>query len=59
MAKSLATNLSMAIESLPTAFDERAQAQRRADDKALDDVVGTLNHWHERHGFLSDEFPSL
>jgi antitoxin CcdA len=58
-ARNLTGNLSGTVESLLAGFVEREQAQRRAEDKALDDVVMALNDFHDRHGFLSDEFPSL
>jgi antitoxin CcdA len=58
-AKNMTSNLSATVESLLAAFVQREQAQRRAEDKAVDEVVTALNDFHDRHGFLSDEFPSL
>jgi antitoxin CcdA len=54
-ARSLTGNLSEMVEGLLAEFVEKENARRRAQDR----VVTALNDFHERHGFLSDEFSNL
>jgi hypothetical protein len=35
------------------------RSQTRAKNKLLGQVISALNAFHEQHGCLSDEFPSL
>jgi antitoxin CcdA len=58
-AKVMTRNLSATVEDLLAEFVLLEQARRRADDAALEQVLDALNEAHERHGLLSDEFPSL
>jgi antitoxin CcdA len=58
-AKDLTTNLSGTVEDLLAGFVQNEEARKRADDEALDQVISALNAFHEQHGLLSDEFPSL
>ena len=58
-AKDLTTNLSGTVEDLLAGFVQSEQARKQADDEALEQVISALNEFHERHGLLSDEFPSL
>jgi antitoxin CcdA len=58
-AKGLTRNLSSTVEDLLAGFVEQEQARQRADDERLEQVISALNAFHEQHGLLSDEFPSL
>ncbi len=58
-AKESTRNLSATVEELLAGYVQQEQARRRAKDEALDHVVSALNTFHERHGFLSDEFSAL
>jgi antitoxin CcdA len=58
-AKDLTTNLSGTVEELLAGFVQNEEARKQADDNALDQVISALNEFHEQHGLLSDEFPSL
>lgn len=55
-ARRVTPNLSGTVETLLTEFVLAAEAKRRADDTALDQVIAALNAHHEQHGLLSDEF---
>ena len=58
-AKKTSRNLSATVEELLAGYVHREQARRRAEDEKLDEVISALNAFHERHGFLSDEFSTL
>ncbi len=58
-AKRTSRNLSATVEELLAGYVQREQARRRAEDEKLDEVISALNAFHERHGFLSDEFSIL
>ena len=58
-AKALTRNLSGTIEGLLADYVTAEQARKREDDAKLDQVIDALNEFHERHGFLSDEFSTL
>jgi len=58
-AKALTRNLSGTVEDLLAGYVRDEQARKRAEDETVDDVVSTLNAFHEDHGFLSDEFVNL
>lgn len=58
-AKASTRNLSATVEELLAGYVQQVQARRRAEDEALDQVITALNAFHERHGFLSDEFSTL
>lgn len=58
-ARALTRNLSGTVEELLAGYLQQEQARRREEDARLDGVVLALNAFHERHGFLSDEFPNL
>ena len=58
-AKKTARNLSATVEKLLADHLQQEQARRRAEDEKLDEVISALNAFHERHGFLSDEFSTL
>jgi antitoxin CcdA len=58
-AKRLTRNLSGTVEDLLTGFVEQEEARRRAADERLDAVISALDTFHEQHGLLSDDFPSL
>lgn len=58
-ARKLTRNLSATVEDLLAGYVRQEQARQRAEDERLDQVVSDLNAFHERHGFLSDEFSSL
>jgi len=58
-AKELTRNLSAAVEDLLAGFVRQEQARQRAEDERLQEVIAALNLWHDEHGLLSDEFPSL
>jgi antitoxin CcdA len=52
-------NLSGTLEGLLEEFITREEARRRAEDLALDRVMGAFGAFHARHGLLSDEFSGL
>ena len=58
-AKKTTRNLSATVEELLAGYVQQEQARRRAEDETLDEVISALNAFHERHGFLSDEFSTL
>ena len=58
-AKKSTRNLSATVEKLLADHLQQEQARRRAEDETLDEVISALNAFHERHGFLSDEFSTL
>ena len=58
-AKKSTRNLSATVEELLAGYVQQEQARRRAEDKTLNQVITALNAFHERHGFLSDEFSTL
>lgn len=58
-AKRVTKNLSATVEELLAGYLQKEQLRRRAEDEALDQVISTLNDFHTRHGFLSDEFSTL
>ena len=58
-AKKTTRNLSATVEKLLADHLKQEQARRRAEDEKLDEVISALNAFHERHGFLSDEFSTL
>jgi len=58
-AKALTKNLSGTVEDLLAAFVQQATARQRDEDERLDAVISALNAFHDRHGFLSDEFSNL
>nr|WP_294512380.1 type II toxin-antitoxin system CcdA family antitoxin [uncultured Rhodopila sp.] len=58
-AKGLTRNLSGTVEYLLTGFVEQEEARQRASDERLDAVISALDAFHEQHGLLSDDFPSL
>ncbi len=58
-AKKSTRNLSATVEKLLADYVQQEQARRRAEDEKLDEVISALNAFHERHGFLSDEFSTL
>ncbi len=58
-AKELTRNLSATVEDLLAGFVRQEQARQRAEDERLQEVIAALNLWHDEHGLLSDEFPSL
>ena len=58
-AKGLTKNLSGTVEELLAAHLQAELTRRRAEDDTLAQIVATLNAFHERHGFLSDEFSDL
>jgi antitoxin CcdA len=58
-AKKSTRNLSATVEELLASYVQQEQARRRAEDEKLDEVISALNAFHERHGFLSDEFSTL
>ena len=58
-AKRSTRNLSATVEELLAGYVQQEQARRRAEDEKLDEVISALNAFHERHGFLSDEFSTL
>ena len=58
-AKASTRNLSATVEELLAGYVQQVQARRRAEDEALDQVITALNAFHERRGFLSDEFSTL
>lgn len=58
-ARSLTGNLSGTVEELLAGYVQNEQARRRAEDESIDQVVSALNAFHERCGFLSDEFSTL
>lgn len=58
-AKQTTKNLSATVEELLAGYVQQEHAHRRAEDEALDQVISALNAFHERHGFLSDEFSTL
>ena len=58
-AKELTRNLSATVEDLLAAFVRQEHARQRAEDERLQEVIAALNLWHDEHGLLSDEFPSL
>ncbi len=58
-ARALTRNLSGTIEGLLAAYVTAEQARKREDDAKLDQVIDALNEFHEKHGFLSDEFSIL
>ncbi len=57
--KTLTNNVSRTVEDLLAGFVQDEEARQRAADEKVDEVVSALNAFHERHGFLSDEFSSL
>ena len=58
-AKRVTKNLSATVEELLAGYLQEEQLRRRAEDKALDQVISALNDFHTRNGFLSDEFSTL
>ena len=58
-ARQITKNLSATVEELLADFVQQEQARKRAADEELDLVISALNEFNERHGFLSDEFPSF
>jgi antitoxin CcdA len=58
-AKEFTRNLSATVESLLAGYVRGEYARKRAEDDRLDQVLAAPNAFHERHGFLSDEFSSL
>jgi antitoxin CcdA len=58
-AKGLTRNLSATVEDLLAVFVEQEEARQRAADELLNAVIFALDEVHEKHGLLSDDFPSL
>ena len=58
-ARLLTPNLSGTVEDLLREFVTREQGRRAAEDAAVIEVIDGLNAFHQEHGLLSDEFPSL
>jgi len=58
-AKRSTKNLSATVEELLAGYVQQEEALRRAADEELEQVISALNDFHERHGFLSDEFSTL
>lgn len=58
-AEALTRNLSGTVEELLAGYVQREQDRRQAEDERLDAVISALNAFHDRHGFMSDEFCNL
>lgn len=58
-AKRSTKNLSATVEELLAGYVQQEEARKRAADEELEQVISALNDFHERHGFLSDEFSTL
>ncbi len=58
-ARGLTRNLSGKVEELLAAYVAAERARRRAEDAELEAVIDALNEFHEKHGLLSDDFPSF
>ena len=58
-AKGLTPNLSGTVEALLAGFVERERERLRTEDEALEAVVTAVNAFHEKHGFISDDFSNL
>lgn len=54
-AEALTRNLSATVEELLAGYVQQ-QSRKRAEGEELDQVLSALNAFHDRHGFLSDEF---
>ena len=57
-AEALTDDLSDTVEKLLFAWVSREEA-RRSDPAALEESIRIMDAFHEKHGLLSDEFPSL
>ncbi len=58
-SKALTPNLSKTVEILLAGFIEAEYARKRAEDKALEQVINAVNASIEKYGLLSDDFPTF